>query len=93
MLSHYVVLELTLPKNDLLRMSLLLVLTIARGGSYLVEQPSSSVLRWYNRFKELDLHSSAALPHLRELSGHDLGFTMVAVSYGPPANSPFWKVV
>ena len=41
-------------------MYLLLKLVIARGGSYLVEQPSSSVLRWYNRFWDLRLHSVAA---------------------------------
>ena len=38
-------------------MCLLLKLVICRGGSYLVEQPSSSVLRWYPRMASLGLHN------------------------------------
>ena len=38
-----------------LRVSLLLKLVLARGGSYLVEQPSSSLLGWYPRFADLDI--------------------------------------
>ena len=41
-------------------MSLLLKLVIARGGSYFVEQPSSSMLGWYPRFKNLELDAYAA---------------------------------
>ena len=47
------------------RMSLLLKLTLARGGSYFVEQPSSSVLRWYPRFADLGIDCADTLLHFR----------------------------
>lgn len=47
-----------------LRVVCLILLTVARGGTYIVEQPGSSLLRYYHRFDWLCMQSTESCLHL-----------------------------